>query len=147
MLTQTEADMLIAMRKIFADRRPVSIQPGAPYARELYGDDKHEKFLLDIWMGKLRLSKIKHQARARKCVVLVRLDINSAPHTNPDGKKIGGTHIHVYREEYDDKWAYPVPPEFRNTADQRVTFKDFCAYCKIDNPPPFSVRQVQQTLL
>ena len=31
-----------------------------------------------------------------------------APHPNPHGTEIPCPHIHIYREDYDDKCAYPT---------------------------------------
>lgn len=138
MLTQAEADALISMRKTFADSAPVSLPPGIDRTRELIGEGTQERFLLDLWRGTLRLSKLRFQTRGRKVIVLVRLDIDAAPHTNPDGTKLNGTHIHLYREGYEDRWANPLDPnDFRNTTDIRQTFQDFCRYCNIQSVPPF----------
>jgi len=91
-----------------------------------------------LWRGTLKFSKVKYQTRGRKVFILVRLDINSAPHTNPDGKKVGNSHIHIYREGFEDKWAYPIDPEkFHNLSDMGCTFTEFCQYCNIHNPPSF----------
>ncbi len=140
MLTQTEADALISMEKTFLRPVTISLPPGADQTHELIGDDKRERFLLDLWRGTLRLSKVKYQTRGRKIIVLVRLDIDGAPHTNPDGNKLGGTHIHLYREGYEDKWAHPLDPnEFGNQGDIGRTFVDFCRYCNVTNTPVFQV--------
>jgi hypothetical protein len=137
-LTQAEADALLAMTKHFVNPAPISIPPGVDDTHELVGADPQERFLLDVWRGTLRFSKLRYQTRARKIVVLVRLDIDGAPHTNPDGARLAGTHIHLYREGYDDKWAYPVDAvRFTNLADTRKSFEDFCAYCNIQGVPPF----------
>lgn len=118
------------------DNSTVSIPPGTDQTREMTGEDRREHFLLDIWRGTLRLSKVKHQTRGRKVVVLVRLDIDGAPHTNPDGTKLGGSHLHVYREGYEDKWAGEIDPaDFANTSDMQTAFEDFCRYCNIEVPP------------
>lgn len=86
----------------------------------------------------LRLSKLKYQARGRKVIVLVRLDIDGAPHTNPDGTRLEGTHIHLYRENFEDKWAFPVDSEqFPNPLDIQHALEDFCRYCNIRNAPTF----------
>jgi len=138
MLTQSEADALIAMGKTFMSPVTISVTPGTDQTHELVGDDKRERFLLDLWRGTLRLSKIKYQTRGRKIIVLVRLDIDGAPHTNPDGTKLNGTHIHLYREGYEDKWAFSVDPaEFGDPSDIRQTLEDFYRYCNIKNTPPF----------
>ena len=143
MLTQSEAEALIAMEKSFSSPNAVVISPGVDETYELNGADMRERFLLDLWRGMIRLSKLKVQTRGRSVVVLVRLDIDGAPHTNPDGKRLGGTHLHLYREGYEDKWAYPLDRgQFRNTRVITLTFLDFCRYCNVENIPP-----VQEALI
>ena len=140
MLTQTEADALIAMTKTFVSPVTISLRPGVNETHELVGADPRERFLLDLWRGTIRLSKYRFQTRGRQVIVLVRLDLNGAPHTNPDGNKIGGTHLHVYREGYEDRWASPVDyAEFINVRDVGQTFRDFCDYCRIENHLQFQV--------
>jgi hypothetical protein len=63
-LTQSEADYLIAMAKSFISSATVSILPGSDHTHELLGADPHERFLLDIWRGTIKLSKLKFQTRA-----------------------------------------------------------------------------------
>jgi len=93
-------------------------------------------FLLDLWRGTIRLSKLRYQTRGRKVIVLVRLDINGSPHTNPDGTRLDGTHLHVYREGYEDRWAYPIDTSiFRDVYNIQQSFEDFCRYCNIEIPP------------
>ena len=96
-----------------------------------------ESFLLDVWRGTLRLTKLKFQHRMRTAIVLVRLDVDGAPHTNPDGKRLLGTHLHLFKEGYDDRWAYPVDQsKFTLLRDPGTTFQEFCSFCKIESPPP-----------
>ena len=85
MLTQAEADFLIRMQKSFAEPVTISLPAGADLTHELIGSDKKEKFLLDLSRGTIRLSKVKFQTRGRAVIVLVRLDLDGSPHTNPDG--------------------------------------------------------------
>jgi len=143
MLTQAEADGLIAMRKTFVDRVTIKLPPGVDETHELVGDDGREHFLLDLWRGTIRVSKLKFQNRARKVIVLVRLDIDGAPHTNPDGQRIGGTHLHVYREGFEDRWAAPLDPgQFTDPSNFRQVLDDFCCFCNIED-----VSQFQEALL
>src|SRR4030042_2135357 len=135
MLTQIEADNLIAMRKTFIDPVTISLPPGSDQTHELTGEDNRERFLLDLWRGTIRLSKVRYQTRGRKVIVLVRLDIDGSPHTNPDGAKLEGTHLHIYKEGFEDKWAYPIDsPFFRDIANIQLSFDDFCRYCNINSP-------------
>jgi hypothetical protein len=138
MLTQAEADQFMSMAKHFV-RPPatITIPPGADDTYELAGPSNRETFLLDVWRGTLRLSKLKYQNRVQTAVILVRLDVDGAPHTNPDGERLSGTHIHLFKEGFDDKWAYPVDHMiFSMLSDSGTTFHNFCAFCKIEAPPP-----------
>jgi len=141
MLTQSEADGLITMRKEFSGNPRINLGPGVNESHELIGETARELFLLDIWQGTIRLSKVRLQNRARTVFVLVRVDIDGAPHTNPDGARIGGSHIHLYREGFEDKWAFALDPgEFRNTTDMVQVFRDFCRRCNIVGAPPVQGR-------
>lgn len=138
MLTQAEADQLMQMVKHFV-RGPawITIPPGADNTYELAGSDDRERFLLDVWRGTLRLAKLKFQNRSRTIVVLARLDVDGAPHTNPDGQRLSGTHLHLFKEGYDDRWAYPLDSNvFTLLSDPGTTFQQFCVFCKVESPPP-----------
>ena len=136
MLTQTEADQFIQMTKHFVPApASVTIPPGTDDTYELSSLDDRESFLLDVWRGTLRLTKLKFQNRVRTAIVLVRLDVDGAPHTNPDGQRLSGTHLHLFREGYDDRWAYPVD---RNTftllSDPGTTFQESVSYTHLTLP-------------
>lgn len=84
---------------------------------------------MDIARSRVDISKTTYQNRARKTIVLLRLDIGGAPHRNPDGQEIPSPHLHIYKEGYGDKFAYPLPREFtfcENTLDYLDTFMDYC---------------------
>ncbi len=138
MLTQSDADSLITMKKAFVSSGTITMSPGSDETYDLLGDDNREQFLLDLWRGTIRLSKVKYQLRGRKVIVLVRLDIDGAPHTNPDGGKLPCPHLHLYREGYEDKWAYPIDVKiFSDTSSMSQCFTDFCHYCNIGDIPTF----------
>jgi hypothetical protein len=136
-LTQDEADRLIAMPKLRTnDDVTYYPNPGGSLAIPLRSDDRTEDFLLDIRRGRIDLMKATYQNRARKTIVLVRLDLKGAPHRNPDGEEIACPHLHIYREGYGDKWAGPLPADgFSDSADQWTALLDFMRYCNITQPP------------
>ncbi len=97
---------------------------------------KREKFQLDVSRSRIDLKKIKYQNRARKTIILVRLELNGSPHRNPDDEEISCPHIHLYREGYGDKWAYPLPiGVFNKINDIHETFYHFMKYCNITKAP------------
>ncbi len=136
-LTQSEADALIEMEK----HRVNDDQTNFPMGGEsvvvpLQSVDRREQFLLDLSRASINLSKVKLQTRGRQVVVLVRLDLGGAPHRNPDGEEVPVPHLHIYREGFGDKWAFPVPTEgFRKVGDVWTTFEDFLQYCNVTRPP------------
>jgi hypothetical protein len=135
-LTQQEADKLIAMDKFLTNANTIALPlAGEKLTLGCLSFDKREEFVLDCFRGTIKLSKVTHQMRARKVVPLVRLDIDSAPHQNPDGTEIGGTHLHIYSASYADKYAFPVPDIFSNISDIAQTLIDFMRYCNIKNTP------------
>jgi hypothetical protein len=136
-LTQSEADLLITLKKHRVDDKEVDYPDlGGSVVIPLMSVDKREKFWLDIRRGRIDLRKGTYQNRAREVVVLVRLDFGGAPHRNPDGEEIPAPHLHLYREGYGDKWAYPVPlNKFMDLADLRATLDNFMDYCNITRKP------------
>ncbi len=143
-LTQTEADYLMALAKQFStDDVLVLGDTPLEYSRDLVSLDGREYFVLDIWRGTLNLKKYKLQERARVIIPLVRVDVGGPLHTNPDGAIIPCPHIHLYREGFDDKWAYPLNDfPFRNPEDIIITFEDFAKLCNIQRLP-----QIQRSML
>jgi len=136
-LTQSEADALIAMEKHRVDDTFYNFPDlGGFVTIPLISPDKKENFILDISKGKIDLQKVKYQNRARHILILLRLDMGGKPHRNPDDKEISGPHIHIYKEGYGDKWAYPIPlDKFKNIKDVFKTLEDFMRYCNITLPP------------
>ena len=85
--------------------------------------------MLDIARGNIKLKKCTFQNRARKTIVLLRLDWDGPNHQNPDGEWIVSPHIHIYREGFGDKWAYPLPPDsFTNVSDPQLLLDEFMCY-------------------
>lgn len=136
-LTQSEADALIAMEKLRVDDTRWDYPGfGGSISVPLISNDKREKFLLDVSRGKIDLLKGTYQNRSRQVIILVRLDFGCKPHRNPDGEEIPSPHLHIYREEYGDKWAIPVPADrFPNISDLWRTLDDFMQFCNIIDPP------------
>ena len=139
-MTQKEAEWLIQMEKYRVDERMYQfpVGGGERISVPLSSPDGSESFLLDISRGSINLKKIKYQNRARKIIVLVRLDIGGAPHRNPNGKEIRGPHLHIYREGYGDKYAKEIPDDWKAHIDNPGKMLDkFMEYCHITRPPRF----------
>jgi hypothetical protein len=140
-LTQEEADALIAMRK----RAVESIErlyprPGDQFSAELTSEDGKEQFMLDVNRARVKVTKATYQNRARKVVVLVRLDIDGSRHRNPDQVFVPCPHMHIYREGHGDQWAFPLRDlefPFPDTTDLTQLLRAFMLYCNIVVPPVF----------
>ena len=90
---------------------------------------------MDITRSQVLLTKHTFQTRARKAVVLARLDLAGAPHRNPDGEVFDCPHLHRYREGYGDKWAEPLPEMFAGIDDAVELLDRFMDYCRIVGKP------------
>ena len=143
-LTQAEADYLIALDKQFVtDDVLILGDTGLDLSRPLVSLDGREQFILDVWRGTLNLKKYKLQLRARVVIPLVRVDVAGSPHLNPDGNLVPCPHIHLYREGYDDKWAFSLNDyPFHNPDDIIITFDDFARFCNIQRIP-----RIQRSML
>ena len=135
-LTQAEADALLAMEKRRTDTTGWEYPDfGGKVAVPLISVDRREQFFLDLYRARIDLRKKTFQNRGRQVVILARLDFG-APHRNPDGEEIGSPHLHLYREGFGAKWAYPVPQaSFPNLGDPQMTLEDFMRFCNIVTPP------------
>ncbi len=136
-LTQAEADVLLAMPK-----RPLSDglhefpSRGGRLFVPLVSHDGREDFALDVSRDNIDLAKAKYQHRARRVVPLARLDLNGRPHTNPDGRPMPRTHLHLYREGFGLAWAFPVPAEsYGQPGDLGAALDDFLRFCNVDPWP------------
>ena len=136
-LPQADADALLAMEKRRVDDRVRKFPDrGGVLAIPLTSVDLRENFLLDVRRGRVDISKVTYQNRARSVVVLARLDLAGAPHRNPDFTEIDTPHLHLYREGFGDKWAFPLDTaDFPRPSDPWATLQDFMRYCKIVAPP------------
>ena len=135
-LTQPEAAALLALEKHRLDDARHTYPHGDKLIVQLQSADKREQFHLDISRQRIDIAKGTYQNRARTVQVLARLDFGGAPHRNPDGEEVPSPHLHLYREGFGDKWAYPLPAEhFTSTTDKFTLLQDFMRYCTITKPP------------
>lgn len=137
-ISQEEAIRLIEITKEREDNCIYNFPGrGVNLSIPIISEDKREKFFLDIHRGNINLKKITNQMRAHQAIILVRIDFDGKPHTNPDGTIIQSPHIHIYREGYNDKWAEPLPSDFTNPYEAWKTLYEFMDYCNIVKKPHF----------
>lgn len=134
-LPQSDADALLQMEKIRANGDTVVFPDlGGRIEVPLVSRDYRESFFLDVNRKRIALTT-GYQTRGRQSIVLARLDF-AAPHRNPDGAEIGVPHLHLYREGYGDRWAYPIPEDMlSDPGNARQVLQDFMAYCRIVEAP------------
>ena len=109
-------------------------------------EDLSCKFKLSIYEGKhsSQISiavesgrKTSMQTRYRT-ETLVRVDIDErAKHTNPDGTVIEGSHVHIAKEGFSDRIAYPIDAEeaiavVGGNREIIGVFESFREYCHIE---------------
>lgn len=141
-MTNADFEKLMALTKIFVKDNIELPRNGEFETYDLVSSESRDKFYLDIdRRGRIELSKFKLQNRyAVTKQPLVRVDIDSPPHRNPDGTMTSRNHIHIYREMDNDTgnlpWAYdletimPVKLNW-DSLDFMSILSNFCEYCNI----------------
>lgn len=129
MLTDEQAQAFIDMLKHIIDE-PMDFD-FTKRVINIKDSDGREEYLLDIVPNRFRPSKVSATLRMRKNVLLVRLDVDGPPHRNPDDTEIPCPHLHVYKQGYDLKWAYPLPPVFGDCVSLMDYLDSFCQHCHI----------------
>lgn len=147
-LTQREADELLQMPKIFVDQAPIEFHLSEPMDSErvLRSTDRREEFILTIERGRRVRVRLKYQTRARRVIVLARIELNGPRHKNPPesphrpGEWIDGTHLHLYREGFEDRIAYALGEVTGwadvNAAEGIPVLERFMRFCGIVHWPP-----------
>jgi len=137
-LTQGEADALLKLEKHYRDsRQPEFPAFGGDLRIPLFSDDQREEFVLSVRRGKIELRHNSIQMRARRTVILARVDVFGPPHRNPDDEVIACPHLHYYVEGFGDRWAKPLPDLFRNPENTLDTLDVFMDFCSVATKPVF----------
>ena len=110
--TDKEASNLIAEQKRLITTTPKLPKAGCTCKLDAIGVFTNSTFYIDIHQGSYSLEKITLQERVRQTFPLLRLDLDPGrPHSNPDGQKIEGNRLHIYKMNYGHTWAYPLDHE------------------------------------
>ncbi len=132
MLNQQKADRLMAMPKALNNpsiRFPLDDDFICIDAKSA---DGREAFVFDVnRKGRIKLTKCTYMERHAVTEILLRLDIDGPPHTNPDGAEVPCPHLHTFQEGFGDKWAAPLPVEFTNPTDLVQTLIEFLKYANV----------------
>lgn len=140
-LTQAEYDFLMRQEKIFEDIvNPIKLAP-APisWTRQIKSVVEKESFNLDFYRGSFELSRYTLNKRYRQTIIMLRYD-NAGRHTNPDGVLFDGPHVHLYREGYNDKFAFPVS-EINVTVNEPMeeVFNKIMQFCNVKSLPAIEI--------
>ncbi|MEP6645985.1 MAG: hypothetical protein ABJC12_02760 [Saprospiraceae bacterium] len=136
-ITQTECDHLLGLEKEFEDRiSPIPLGPSPiRWTRIINSTQSHDTFLLDFNRGSIEVRRYTFNKRFRQTIILLRYD-NEGRHTNPDGVHFSGPHVYLYREGYNDKFAYPPSTiGIGNNDDMDVVLKKILLYCNVVKSP------------
>lgn len=98
------------------------------------------QFMFDVQRKTLNIRKCTYQTRSQG-EILLRLDLEGAPHPNPDGTEVSCPHLHIYREGFGDRWAYPLSDYFlTNTHDLVQVLLEFLKYNHVEDLPEIIVQ-------
>lgn len=140
-ITQAEYDFLMVQNKSFDDLvSPIQLGP-APlqWVRQINSITSKEIFLLDFYRGSVELSKYTINNRYRQTIIMLRYD-NGGRHTNPDGILFEGPHVHLYREGYNDKFAFAASEvNITSTDTMEQVFKKIMHFCNVKQVPTIEV--------
>lgn len=138
MLSQVEADYLVRVAKQINSAKVIVVPAAGGHdewqATSVGGKDR---FHLHMQRGRKVSTKVTLQERYETNEILLRLDIDGPTHGNPDGTVVPTPHLHIYREAFDDKWAFAVPPDLDISSGNPVDIlASFLVYCGVVEIPP-----------
>lgn len=126
-MTEELAEHLIKMLKKVVDNKDViipqlgdktyvNIEP----SKEV---DCSDKFLIQIFKSKRDLEKCSFSAMYLPTKEqLLRIDVGGAPHTNPDGTKISGNHMHIFVDGNEVRYAMEFDTKNKNLVQIAIEF-------------------------
>jgi hypothetical protein len=141
-MTQAEADRLLALDKRFDEPDPLELGP-EKWTRNLTAVDLRERFLFDYFRGRIIFAKYRYQMRHGATEILLRYDSHGR-HTNPPNPhhvgSFDGPHVHLYREGYDDRIAFPVSEaRIEDTSDAAGVLSRILGFCHVVTIPPIQL--------
>lgn len=136
-LTQEKFNELMSLEKFIEAKK--YLLPGQNEKNSVSVSDVngYEKFILDVNRKGSFENKCTIQTRYinEGTTIIVCLDINGPEHMNPDGRILSRNHIHIYKEGFEDKYAYDLDEFdwdlFQNIFSLILLFADYCRYNKI----------------
>ena len=132
-LSQDEANGLIQVQKVFDNKLPIVMDRPYKEERRLYSlTNRSDVFYLNINETAIEFGKYSMNNRYFS-IPLVRICIDKdSVHENPDGKLITGSHMHVFRENYGDKFADDLNIYGITGTTPIEILNEFLAFCHIE---------------
>lgn len=117
---------------------------GKKISIDCFSTDDKEQFEITINTSRIKVEKITYQQLYCDKTILFRIDYDGPRHQNPNGEYVGCPHIHIYKEGYGDKWAYPLS-EYIDCKDDDILilFKKFLAYINVKCIPNIKTYQLK----
>ncbi len=139
MITEEEFELLHKLEK-YLDLAEDCIEwpkKGKNLVIPCFSDDNREAFEITVNRGKIEIRKIScQQLYTQDKSILFRIDNIGPRHQNPDGKYIDCPHIHIYKEGYGVRWAYPLEKVIKTDNDNPIElFKEFLKYINVVELP------------
>lgn len=139
-MTDNEFNIIVNTKKIFVSP-PSIINVNEKKTYKLKSTDGKDDFYINaerknnVCGRNIELSRIKlHHSYYKE--PLIRVEVDSKPHINPDGSIVGRNHIHIYKEGYGMSIAYDLEDFhlklFKEYSNVLLLFVDFCIYCNVD---------------
>jgi len=132
-LTQQEADGLMLVKKLFENKAAIIVN--RPYKEErrlISSTNNSDIFYLNINETAIEFGKYTANNRFFS-IPLVRICMDKdSVHENPGGELIKGSHIHLYKEKFGDKFATDLSLcNITGTTTVQV-LGQFLAFCNIE---------------
>ena len=140
-ITQAEYEYLMRQEKAFDVLDAIHLGPDPiEWTRQINSLETKEIFLLDFYRGSFELTKYTINHRYRQTVILLRYD-SKGRHTNPDGVSFDGPHVHLFKEGYNDKFAFPVSEVGVNKDDKSMEqiLAKVLQFCNVKRIPSIEV--------
>lgn len=135
-LTNAEVKYLLELKKFRKSDDDYELPNfGGKLKIPLLSADRKEEFFLYVSSGHIDINRRSFVNVAKKTIPLARIDLAGADHHNPDGTDVSLPHIHIYKERYADKWAYPLPDDFADCVSTYDFLDKFMDYCHIIKRP------------
>jgi hypothetical protein len=99
----------------------------------------HIEYILHRYRNPIQSSRFSLHIRFKETNdILIRVDINNGAHTNPDGKKIGQNHMHIYSNrdiDRKDLYAVELPDEISDLDSLFSALVQFLSYTNTSDYP------------